>query len=86
MNVISTSDITYPPSFSLNNEKEHYLLPATYHSMGFLGLPECHNVTKSGFIGNEVEESTSSFTLLQDVMIGGMFFSETLIRTRVTFS
>ena len=41
--------------------------------MGFLVLTDRHNVTESGFTGNEVEASKSSFTLLSDVILGGMF-------------
>ena len=74
MNVTSTLDITSPPLLvSTIKGKEHYLLPATYRSMGFLGLTDRCNVTESGFTGNEVEASTSSFTFLSYVILGRMF-------------
>ena len=41
--------------------------------MGFLVLTDRRNVTESGFTGNKVEASTSSFTLLSDVILRGMF-------------
>ena len=41
--------------------------------MGFLGLTDRRDVTESGFTGNEVQASLSSFTLLSDVILGGMF-------------
>ena len=41
-------------------------------SMGFLGLTDRCNVSESGFTGKEVQESTSSFTLLSDMILGGM--------------